>query len=101
VTLQDEMHRTLIFFQWQSNWWQERGSEWLSSSLAPPQDRVHIGMLAYAERQAALRQGLYDLFKHTWRHVEQWVEQRGDETMGSADVHDVEESDEGDEDPFL
>lgn len=99
--LQDEMHRTLAFFQWQSKWWQERGSEWLSSSLASPQDRIHTGMLAYAERQAALRRGLYNLFEYTWRHVEQWVEQREDDNMGSADVPDVEESDDGDEDPFL
>jgi hypothetical protein len=88
--LQEEMRRVLAFLQWQANWWREQGNRRSHAPIALDSEEAE-GLLAYAERQAALRLLLHDRFKHMWRFVEDWV-QLG-EVDGLNGLDDVEEDD--------
>ncbi|KAH9482659.1 hypothetical protein JR316_0004759 [Psilocybe cubensis] len=69
VLLQEEMRRTLAFFEWQANWWTNCGG-----SLEHVQDKVtKEGLVAYRQRQAALRLTLRDRFAENWKDVSSWV----------------------------
>ena len=62
--LREEMRRVLAFMQWHEKWWIERGA----MPVNVPSGEME-GMMAYAARQAALRQAIYKNFRDQWSEV--------------------------------
>jgi hypothetical protein len=62
--LQDEMRRVIVFEEWKAVWW--RGQAHLRSS--EPEDLRH-GLAAYAERQAAIHEGIAGGHARHWLPV--------------------------------
>ncbi|KAG2086104.1 uncharacterized protein F5147DRAFT_748645 [Suillus discolor] len=56
--LQEEMHRVLLFFNWQANWWEGQG---VLQAVARDE-----GLRAYASRQANIRRRLAAHFDRIW-----------------------------------
>lgn len=77
--LREEMRRVLAFLSWAANNWRTQGRD-----LASKVDQAQMeGVLAYAERQAVLREQLLIHFNHLWRHVDQWV------ALGNSTTDDI------------
>jgi hypothetical protein len=49
------MRRILQFFEWEAHRWNELGNE---CAIEPAEDSLREGLIAYAARQASLRQAL-------------------------------------------
>jgi hypothetical protein len=60
------MNRTLRFFLWKANDWQQKG---VAPRTEPISTKYAEGLKAYAERQAQLCQSLHDAFKSQWAGV--------------------------------
>ncbi len=61
--IQEEMRRVLAFLKWQAEWWRAQGGDLMHVNDVTIRD----GMKAYRERQARIREDLYDRFEFMWR----------------------------------
>lgn len=66
--LSEEMRRVLAFLEWQAEWWVTQRERRIG--LTPEQAE---GVIAYAERQAALRLAMRSRFKSNWRYLEEYA----------------------------
>jgi hypothetical protein len=69
LLLQEEMRRVLAYLSWYADWWS-------SQAQVAFQHQDHIvseGFMAYAEKQAQLRQDLKLRFQHLWKDVPLWI----------------------------
>ena len=57
----EEMQCTIVFLDWEANWWTERACLRPTASVA-----VCSGLCAYAHKQAAIYRGLALSFAHQW-----------------------------------
>ncbi|KAI0083406.1 hypothetical protein BDY19DRAFT_998587 [Irpex rosettiformis] len=77
--IQEEMRRTIVFFEWKAQWWREQANHRsLFISAA-----VRSGLIAYAEKQAVMYENLALRFLGMWKPffdsrkiVLQWTEGR-------------------------
>ncbi|KAI0085202.1 hypothetical protein BDY19DRAFT_896968, partial [Irpex rosettiformis] len=61
--IQEEMRRTILFFEWKVQWWHEHANgRGLHVSMA-----VKSGLTAYAEKQATMYENLAIRFLRTWK----------------------------------
>ncbi|KAG2047663.1 hypothetical protein BDR06DRAFT_1029543 [Suillus hirtellus] len=65
--LHEEMCRVIAFLDWHAGWWDMQGSRHTFSSL-----KAREGALAYAQRQANLRQKMAVHFKSMWAANSSW-----------------------------
>lgn len=68
--VEEEMRRTLAFLEWQAQWWRNQGGD-LTHII---DSKTREGLLAYRERQSALRLGLRDRFQEVWKGVPKFLE---------------------------
>lgn len=61
VLLQEEMRRTLAFFEWKAKWWRQQIGQRTDVS-----DDVQSGLTAYAERHAVMYERLATKFATLW-----------------------------------
>jgi hypothetical protein len=61
LLVQEEMRRVIAYLQWKADWWKEQGSRRVSNDAG-----LVEGLLAYAEKQAALFQCLIESCVRTW-----------------------------------
>jgi hypothetical protein len=86
--IHEEMRRVLAFLSWQAEWWNDKRTTQLTTSL----DQME-GYIAYASRQAALRIKLWDQLIVKWRHVEEYIV-RGVDTLNDEVFEEDEEFEE-------
>jgi hypothetical protein len=89
--LSEEMRRVLAFFAWEVLWWREwaRNVKARASSMSP---ELLEGLVAYAERQAALRSEMRQHFSHLWRFVPDYIsEGRSEVPEEKKQVEDEDE----------
>jgi hypothetical protein len=79
--LLEEMRRVLAFLEWDGNRWRERaqrsrervnGSNYTSTS-PEHKGQLEEGLRAYAQRQASVRQCLFETFAKQWHDVPAFV----------------------------
>ncbi|KAG1901598.1 uncharacterized protein F5891DRAFT_1128045 [Suillus fuscotomentosus] len=66
--LYEEMRRVLTFLEWQAGWWDTQGSRRQFGSSAFTE-----GAVAYAHRQAMLRQSMSAWFRLLWEAIPSWT----------------------------
>jgi hypothetical protein len=76
--VEEEMNRTLRFFDWKAADWRKKG---VSNSMEPLPLEYEEGLRAYAERQAALCRSLHDLFQKKWKGVPSLIQTANDEAQ--------------------
>lgn len=67
--LREEMRRILAFLWWAATRWRTQGRDMPGLDQAQRE-----GVIAYAERQAVVRERLLVHFNHLWRYVDRWLE---------------------------
>jgi hypothetical protein len=81
LLLREEMRRVLTFLRWHAHWWEDRRTvETVDVSLKP---ELAEGILAYAAKQAAIRQSIHSSFNHLWRGSVEFV------TLGIGADNDI------------
>jgi hypothetical protein len=74
--VEEEMNRTLRFFDWKAADWRKKGAP---MSMEPLPPGYAEGLRAYAERQAALCQSLRDSFEKQWKGVPALIQTANEE----------------------
>jgi hypothetical protein len=62
LLVQEEMCRVIVYLMWKAEWWKEQGSRRVSDDAG-----LVEGLLAYAERQSRLFEGLAESCAQTWQ----------------------------------
>ena len=69
LLLHEEMRRILALFDWHARWWAERQSLFMGLSHSEEE-----GIVAYASKQAHIRQSLQSTFEHLWRSSHELIQ---------------------------
>ena len=59
--IQEEMRRTIVYYEWKQQWWLDRNSQ-----PTPSDDSIQLGITAYSQKQAYSCKCMADSFAMAW-----------------------------------